>query len=171
MGHIRALKQELEAVGINNNWIPSYEILGTKSKTVKQLREAAADAEGVILATDDDREGEGIAFHICAILKLDPRTTPRIVFHSITPAAIQEAISNPRTINMDMFHAQQTRAMLDMMIGYTLSPVLWKQLNSNGLPLSAGRCQTPALKLVLDRDQEIEAHKAKRSSSRKAGVR
>lgn len=162
MGHIRALKQDLDAVGINDNWTPSYEIMGTKSKTVKQLREIAAGADGVILATDDDREGEGIAFHICSALKLDPRTTPRIVFHSITPTAIQEAINNPRLINMDMFHAQQTRAMLDMMIGYTLSPVLWKQLNSNGLPLSAGRCQTPALKLVLDRDLEIEAHKAKR---------
>ena len=134
----------------------------TKAKTIKDLKEAAAKATEVILATDDDREGEGIAYHICAILKLDPRTTPRIVFHSITKKEIQDAAAKPKTIDLNKFHSQQTRAMLDMMIGYTLSPVLWKQLHSNGLPLSAGRCQTPALKLVLDRDLEIEQHNAKR---------
>lgn len=162
MGHIRALKQDLEAVGINRDWVPQYENMSTKAKTIKDLKEAAAKATEVILATDDDREGEGIAYHICAILKLDPRTTPRIVFHSITKKEIQDAANNPKTIDLNKFHSQQTRAMLDMMIGYTLSPVLWKQLHSNGLPLSAGRCQTPALKLVLDRDLEIEQHNAKR---------
>ena len=163
MGHIRALKQDLDAVGIERNWVPHYEIITKKASTVKQLRATAANAEEVIIATDDDREGEGIAFHICSILKLDPTQTRRIVFHSITKQAIQEAIrpENAKTVDMDKFHAQQTRAMLDMLIGYTLSPVLWKQLNSNGLPLSAGRCQTPALKLVLDRDAEIERHTAK----------
>lgn len=162
MGHIRALKQDLDAVGIKNDWVPQYENMVTKAKTIKDLKEFAKNATEVILATDDDREGEGIAYHICAILKLDPRTCPRIVFHSITKKEIQEAINNPRTIDINKFHSQQTRAMLDMMIGYTLSPVLWKQLNSNGLALSAGRCQTPALKLVLDRDIEIENHKSKR---------
>jgi len=162
MGHIRALKQDLEAVGINRDWVPQYENMSSKAKTIKDLKEKAAVAEQVILATDDDREGEGIAYHICAILKLDPRTTTRIVFHSITKKEIQAALAQPRLIDLNKFHSQQTRAMLDMMIGYTLSPVLWKQLNSNGLALSAGRCQTPALKLVLDRDVEIEAHKAKR---------
>ena len=162
MGHIRALKQDLEAVGISRDWVPQYENMATKAKTIKDLKEAAAKATEVILATDDDREGEGIAYHICAILKLDPRTTPRIVFHSITKKEIQDAAANPKTIDLNKFHSQQTRAMLDMMIGYTLSPVLWKQLHSNGMPLSAGRCQTPALKLVLDRDLEIEKHAAKR---------
>jgi DNA topoisomerase-1 len=162
MGHIRALKQDLSAVGIDNGWKPTYEIIKTKSNTVKQLRDLASSSEEVILATDDDREGEGIAFHICALLKLDPLTTKRIVFHSITKQSIQEAINNPKTIDMHKFQSQQTRAMLDMLIGYTISPVLWKQLQSNGLPLSAGRCQTPALKLVLDRDVEIEKHNAKR---------
>ena len=162
MGHIRALKQDLDAVGIDNGWTPTYEIMPTKAKTVKQLKELAKDASEVILATDDDREGEGIAFHICAILKLNPLITKRIVFHSITKQAVIDAIQNPRFIDMNKFQSQQTRAMLDMLIGYTISPVLWKQLNSNGLPLSAGRCQTPALKLVLDRDLEIEAHNAKR---------
>jgi len=162
MGHIRALKQDLEAVGINNNWVPKYENMATKAKTIRDLKEAAEKATDVILATDDDREGEGIAYHICAILKLDPQTTQRIVFHSITKKEIQDAAANPKTIDLNKFHSQQTRAMLDMMIGYTLSPVLWKQLNSNGLALSAGRCQTPALKLVLDRDVEIENHAAKR---------
>jgi DNA topoisomerase-1 len=162
MGHIRALKQDLDAVGIERGWTPAYEIMPAKAKTVKQLKDLASSAQEVVLATDDDREGEGIAFHICAVLKLNPLTTKRIVFHSITKQAIQEAIQNPKTIDMNKFQSQQTRAMLDMLIGYTISPVLWKQLNSNGLPLSAGRCQTPALKLVLDRDKEIESHNAKR---------
>jgi DNA topoisomerase-1 len=162
MGHIRALKQDLDAVGIERSWAPAYESISTKASTIKQLKAAAADAEEVILATDDDREGEGIAFHICAVLKLNPLTTKRIIFHAITKPAIQKAISEPRLIDMNKFAAQQTRAQLDMLIGYTLSPVLWAQLNANGLPLSAGRCQTPALKLVLDRDKEIETHAAKR---------
>ena len=162
MGHIRALKQDLDAVGIERGWTPAYEIMPAKAKTVKQLKDLASSAQEVVLATDDDREGEGIAFHICAVLKLNPLTTKRIVFHSITKEAIQRAIQNPKTIDMNKFQSQQTRAMLDMLIGYTISPVLWKQLNSNGLPLSAGRCQTPALKLVLDRDKEIESHNAKR---------
>ena len=162
MGHIRALKHDLDAVGIDRNWVPIYDLIESKYKTVAQLRGAAAAADEVILATDDDREGEGIAFHICAILKLDPLTTKRIIFHAITQQEIQQAIQNPRTIDMNKFQSQQTRAMLDMLIGYTISPVLWKQLNSNGLPLSAGRCQTPALKLVLDRDLEIESHAAAR---------
>ena len=162
MGHIRALKQDLDAVGITRNWVPNYESIATKASTIKQLKAAAADVDEVILATDDDREGEGIAYHICATLKLNPKTTKRIIFHAITKPEIQKAISEPRLIDLHKFEAQQTRAQLDMLIGYTLSPVLWAQLNSNGLPLSAGRCQTPALKLVLDRDNAIEAHAAKR---------
>lgn len=162
MGHIRALKQDLEAVGINNDWTPSYEQMQSKATTIKNLKAAASNASNVILATDDDREGEGIAYHICAVLKLNPLTTQRIVFHSITKTAIQDALKAVRTIDIHKFQSQQTRAMLDMLIGYTLSPVLWAQLNANGLPLSAGRCQTPALKLVLDRDIEIEQHSAKR---------
>ena len=162
MGHIRTLKQDLEAVGINNDWSPIYEQMASKASTIKQLKDAATKASNVILATDDDREGEGIAYHICAILKLNPLTTQRIVFHSITKQAIQDALKAVRTIDIHKFQSQQTRAMLDMLIGYTLSPVLWAQLNTNGLPLSAGRCQTPALKLVLDRDDEIEKHAEKR---------
>ena len=162
MGHIRALKQDLTSVGIDNNWTPSYEIIPSKSSTVKQLKTLASSSDEVILATDDDREGEGIAYHICAILKLNPLTTKRIIFHSITKQSLNDAINNPVTIDMHKFQSQQARAMLDMLIGYTISPVLWKQLQSNGLPLSAGRCQTPALKLVLDRDLEIESHNAKR---------
>jgi len=162
MGHIRALKQDLSSVGIENGWKPVYETIATKSKTVKQLKELAEKSDEVILATDDDREGEGIAFHICAVLKLNPLTTKRIIFHSITRQSITEAINNPTLIDMHKFQSQQTRAMLDMLIGYTLSPVLWSQLHSNGQALSAGRCQTPALKLVLDRDIQIETHNAQR---------
>jgi DNA topoisomerase-1 len=158
MGHIRTLKQDLDAVGIETNWTPLYENMSTKATTIKNLKAAAKEATEVIIATDDDREGEGIAYHICSVLRLDPQTNPRIVFHSITKEALQTAINNPKTLDMNKFYSQQTRAMLDMMIGYTISPVLWKQLSSRGL--SAGRCQTPALKLVLDRDVEIETHNA-----------
>ena len=106
MGHIRALKQDLESVGIETNWTPTYENSKTKYDTIKKLKEAAAVAEEVILATDDDREGEGIAFHICAILRLDPLTTKRIIFHAITKQEIQTAINNPKTIDMHKFQSQ-----------------------------------------------------------------
>ncbi len=157
MGHIRALAHSLEAVGIERNWEPLYEDLATKREQIAKLRKAAKDAE-VWLATDDDREGEGIAWHICHILKLKPATTPRIVFHEITKQAIQAAVANPGRLNMNRVHAQQSRAMLDMLVGFTLSPVLWKRVAPK---LSAGRCQTPALRLVVERDAEINTYVAR----------
>ena len=157
MGHIRALAHSLEAVGIERNWEPLYEDLATKREQITKLRKAAKDAE-VWLATDDDREGEGIAWHICHILKLKPATTPRIVFHEITKQAIQAAVANPGRLNMNRVHAQQSRAMLDMLVGFTLSPVLWKRVAPK---LSAGRCQTPALRLVVERDAEINNYVAR----------
>lgn len=157
MGHIRALAHSLDAVGIDRNWEPVYEDLATKKEQIAKLRKAAKDSE-VWLATDDDREGEGIAWHICHILKLKPATTPRIVFHEITKQAIQAAVANPGRLDMNRVNAQQSRAMLDMLVGFTLSPVLWKRVAPK---LSAGRCQTPALRLVVERDAEITNYVAR----------
>ena len=157
MGHIRALKQELDAVGIDRDFAPSYEFMTKeKSKALKALKDAAADAKTVYLAADDDREGEAIAYSVCVYLKLNPTTTPRAVFHEITERAVKAAVASPRLIDMNRVLAQQARAMLDMMIGFTMSPILWKHVARG---LSAGRCQTPALRLVVEREDEIAAFK------------
>jgi len=153
-GHIRALDETLDAVGINTNWTPSYVELSNKTDAIKSLR-AAAKGKKVILATDDDREGEGIAWHVCFILKLNPETTPRIVFHEITKPAILSAVQNPRLLDLHKVNAQQARSMLDLLVGFTISRVLWHRVAPK---LSAGRCQTPALRLVVERDHEVENH-------------
>lgn len=154
MGHIRALEETLDSVGIDRNWEPTYVELSNKKDAISRLRKEAKGAE-VILATDDDREGEGIAWHVCHILKLDPRTTPRIVFHEITKTAIVNAAAHPRLLDMSKVNAQQARAMLDLLVGFTVSKVLWNRVAPK---LSAGRCQSPALRLVVERDQEVESH-------------
>jgi DNA topoisomerase-1 len=156
MGHIRALEEKLDAVGIDREWEPRYEEIGSKRDAIAKLRRESRGAE-VILATDDDREGEGIAWHVCALLRLDPATTPRIVFHEITRPAILAAVAAPRTLDLQKVNAQQARAMLDMLVGFTISKVLWNRVAPK---LSAGRCQTPALRLVVERDAEVENHKA-----------
>jgi len=156
MGHIRALKPALASLSIDAGWEPTYEELGTKRDAIAKLRAAAKGAE-VILASDDDREGEAIAFHVCAILKLNPETTPRIVFHEITKPAILAAVAAPRRLDLHKVNAQQARAMLDMLVGFTISKVLWNRVAPK---LSAGRCQTPALRLVAERDAEVENHRA-----------
>jgi DNA topoisomerase-1 len=161
MGHIRALKEDLEAIGFRNDWEPTYENIASKAKAIASLRQAAKGAE-VYLGSDDDREGESIAFHTCILLGLDPATTPRVVFHEITEKALRDAVAHPRRIDMSKFHAQQSRTMLDLLIGFTLSPCLWRGVGfMKGL--SAGRCQTPALRIIYDRDREIEGHQAKHS--------
>jgi DNA topoisomerase-1 len=156
MGHIRALEETIDSVGISRNWDPKYAELKTKKEAISKLRAAAKGAE-VIIATDDDREGEGIGWHVCFILKKDPATTPRIVFHEITKQAIIHAAAHPKTLDMNKVNAQQARAMLDLLVGFTISRVLWNRVAPK---LSAGRCQTPALRLVVERDQEVENHKA-----------
>ena len=156
MGHIRALEESLDSVGIDRDWEPKYAELSTKKDAIAKLRSAAKGAE-VILATDDDREGEGIAWHVCFILKLNPVTTQRIVFHEITKPAIQAAVAAPRRLDLNKVNAQQARAMLDLLVGFTISKVLWSRVAPR---LSAGRCQTPALRLVAERDAEVENHKA-----------
>lgn len=152
MGHIRALKHELDAVGIHKNFEPSYEFSKTKAKAIKQIKEEAANATEIYLAADDDREGESIAYSVCLLLKLNPATALRSVFHEITETAVKKAIAEPRRLDMNRVHAQQARAMLDMLLGFTLSPLLWKYV---GPALSAGRCQTPALRLVVEREDQI----------------
>jgi DNA topoisomerase-1 len=158
MGHIRALVEKLDSVGIDRGWDPIYEELSTKKDAISKLRKAAKEASEVWLATDDDREGEGIAWHICHILKLNPSTTPRIVFHEITKPAILSAVASPRFLDMNRVNAQQARSMLDLLVGFTISRVLWTRVAPK---LSAGRCQTPALRLVVDRDNEINNHTAR----------
>jgi len=159
MGHIRALDETLDSVGIERDWEPTYVDIGTKKDTIAKLRKAAKGAE-VILATDDDREGEGIAWHVAVLLKLNPATTQRIVFHEITKPAILEAVANPARLSMSKVHAQQARAMLDLLVGFTISRVLWNRVAPK---LSAGRCQTPALRLVVERDVQVDSHVAEAS--------
>lgn len=146
----------------------SYEVIPGKRGAVNELRAEAARAAGVVLASDDDREGEAISYHLCLELNLDPATTPRTVFHEITESAIVAAFESPRRLDMDLVRAQQTRAVLDMMVGFRVSPLLWKYVGYNALEvtatkkkgaenaLSAGRCQIPALRLVADHARERE---------------
>ncbi len=154
-GHIRDLGEGLEAINITSSskqFNPRYTI--TKKKIVTKLRKLAASAEEVIIASDLDREGEAIGFHLAAVLKLPLSSTKRIVFNQITPAAIQHALLHHRTLDKNMFNAQQARRVLDRLIGYSVSPVLWKYVASK---LSAGRCQSPAIGLLCDREDDIAA--------------
>ena len=152
MGHIRKLVEDLKALHIEDGFKPEFEFMSEKSKTIAQLRAAAKDASKVYLASDDDREGEMISYSVALALKLDVQKNPRIVFHEITKTAVLNAIANPRTISMQRVDSQQARAVLDLMVGFTISPLLWSI--SNGL--SAGRCQTPALRLIVEREKEIK---------------
>ena len=138
-GHIRELKD------INKNFKCTYKQIN--AKTIKKMREVIKCADEVILATDDDREGESIAWHICEVFSLNIKTTKRIVFSEITRDALHRAIQNPTTVNMNIVEAQKTRMILDQTVGYNISPTLWKHINRSG-SLSAGRCQTPALRII-----------------------
>lgn len=171
-GHMRALAEKLDAVGIDNNWTPIYEELARQKEKIAKLKKAAKEATEVWIATDDDREGSGIGWHLCHILKLNPATTPRIIFHEITKSALQAAVAAPQRLDMNMVNAQQARAMLDMLVGFTISRCLCKRVAPK---LSAGRCQSPALRLVVDRDTEIANHSARnfwvlRGTLRTSGV-
>ena len=160
MGHIRALEQALDAVGIHRGWEPKYEWIKEKAKAIKQLKEEAKEAAQIYLASDDDREGEAISYAVCQLLRLKPETALRSVFHEITEKAVKHAVAHPRRLDMNRANAQQARAMLDMMIGFTISPLLWKSVAPS---LSAGRCQTPALRLVIEREEGIEQFKSSSS--------
>ncbi len=152
-GHIRDLPKKGMSVDIANNFTPVYEVSSDKKKVVSELKKAAKEADTVWLASDDDREGEAIAWHLAEVLKLDPKTTKRIVFHEITGPAIQAAIQTPRTVDLKLVDAQQARRILDRVVGYELSPVLWKKVRTG---LSAGRVQSVAVRLIVEREREIE---------------
>jgi DNA topoisomerase-1 len=153
-GHIRDLKKGDDAIDVKNNFTPYYEVSPDKKQVVSELKKLAKEAETVWLASDEDREGEAISWHLAETLNLDQNKTKRIVFHEITKPAILKAIENPRVINKNLVDAQQARRILDRLVGFELSPVLWKKIKSN---LSAGRVQSVAVKLIVEREREINA--------------
>ncbi len=153
-GHIADLPSNELGVDVENDFKPKYIVASDKKALVKKLKDLASKAETIWLASDEDREGEAISWHLAEELKLDRKKTKRIVFNSITKSAIQKAIENPREINYDLVNAQQARRVLDRLVGYELSPVLWKKIKPG---LSAGRVQSVAVRLIVEREREIEA--------------
>jgi DNA topoisomerase I len=160
MGHIRDLPKGGGAIDIENNFEPTYEVSPDKKDVIQKLRKLADDAEMVYLASDEDREGEAISWHLKEVLDLNDKKTRRIVFTEITKKAILNAIQSPRSIDIDLVNAQQARRVLDRLVGYELSPILWKKIKTG---LSAGRVQSVAVRLVVEREREISDFKAKSS--------
>lgn len=152
-GHIRDLKKKNFSIDVDNGFEPVYEIPDDKKALVAELKKSAKEAETVWLASDEDREGEAIAWHLFEVLKLKPGNTRRIVFHEITKNAILHAIENPRDIDLNLVDAQQARRVLDRIVGFELSPVLWKKIKP---ALSAGRVQSVAVRLIMERENEIK---------------
>ena len=153
-GHIREIEDGLKSIDVDHEFKTKFAIMSSKQGQVAKLRAAIATADEVILATDDDREGEAIAWHLCQVFNLSVETTKRIIFHEITEPAIKAAVAAPRTIDMSLVHAQQARQILDLIVGYKISPVLWTYVAHTNL--SAGRCQTPALRLIYENYKDIE---------------
>lgn len=153
-GHVRDLERNNAAVDIQNQFTPKYVITPEKQKVVKELKDWVKKVNEVWLATDEDREGEAISWHLCEVLKLDPSKTKRIVFREITAPAIKKAIASPRTVDINLVNAQQARRILDRLVGYELSEILWRKVKGK---LSAGRVQSVAVKLIVDREREIMA--------------
>jgi len=164
IGHIRDMPKKDMGIDLNNNFLPTYAVSGDKRKIVSDLKKSVKAAEKVYLATDEDREGEAIAWHLQQALSL-ANDTPRIVFHEITKSAISNAISNPRTINSDLVDAQQARRIIDRLVGFEISPVLWRKISG---ARSAGRVQSPVVRLVVEREREITAHSPVKSYKVKA---
>jgi DNA topoisomerase-1 len=158
VGHIRSIVKKTQdgtlPIDTKNGYKTVYEVDSDKKKIITGLKKAVKSADSVWLATDEDREGEAIAWHLTEVLKLDPKTTKRIVFHEITKNAIETAIKNPRTIDMDLVRAQQARQILDRLVGFELSPVVWRKVPGGK---SAGRVQSPAVRLLVEREREIES--------------
>ena len=159
-GHIRDLAKKNLGIDIKNNFSPEYEIPKEKAKVVAELRKAAAESKNVWIASDEDREGEAIAWHLVSVLKLNLPTTKRIVFHEITKDALEKAILNPRQVDMNLVNSQQARRILDRIVGFEISPVLWKKVQP---ALSAGRVQSVAVRLIVEREREIIAFKPESS--------
>lgn len=158
-GHIRDLEKDDMGIDIKKNYAPRYIIPEDKQKVVKELKQLTKKSEEVWLATDEDREGEAISWHLCEVLGLDPAKTKRIVFHEITKPAIQDAVKNPRTVDMNLVDAQQARRILDRIVGFEISPVLWRKISMRN-SLSAGRVQSVAVRLIAEREREINAFAA-----------
>jgi len=162
-GHICDLDGGLKGIDIANHFKPTFRTLPKKAKYIKNLRGLIKKSKEVILATDDDREGEAIAWHLCQVFKLPINTTKRIIFHEITKTAIQRAVNHPTHIDMDKVRAQQARQILDIIVGFTISPILLKHISRNSKTgLSAGRCQTPALRLIYDNQKTIDESPGKK---------
>jgi len=159
-GHIRDLKEKEFSIDIENNYAPQYVIPSSKKKTVAELKKVAQSAHQVLLASDEDREGEAIAWHLSEALSLNPDNTQRIVFHEITKNAILHALANPRRINIDLVNAQQARRVLDRIVGFEVSPILWRKVKP---ALSAGRVQSVAVRLIAEREREINQFVAEAS--------
>ncbi len=153
IGHIRGLPSKNGSIDVENNFEPKFEVSSEKKKVVADLRKDVKSAETVWLASDEDREGEAIAWHLAETLKLDPKNTKRIVFNEITKKALDKAVANPGNINQELVEAQQARQALDYLVGFELSPVLWRKV---GPKLSAGRVQSVAVRLIVERERELE---------------
>jgi DNA topoisomerase-1 len=153
-GHIRDLEKDDMGIDVNNHYQPRYKVPDDKERVVRELKQMAKKADEVWLASDEDREGESISWHLAEVLGLDPKVTKRIVFHEITAPAIKKAVENPRRINMDLVNAQQARRVLDRLVGFELSPVLWRKIGMQR-SLSAGRVQSVAVRLIVEREREI----------------
>ncbi|HOK42316.1 MAG TPA: toprim domain-containing protein, partial [Thermoclostridium caenicola] len=153
MGHVRDLPQSHLGVDVKNDFEPMYITMTGKTQLIKSMKEDAAKAEKVYLATDPDREGEAISWHLAHLLKLDGSSALRITFNEITQNAVVNAIKEPRPLNMNLVDAQQARRVLDRIVGYEISPVLWKKVKKG---LSAGRVQSVAMRIICDREKEIE---------------
>ena len=159
-GHIRDLKKSNEAIDTSKGYEPQYEVPKDKAAVVKELKKIAKTVDEVWLATDEDREGEAISWHLCEVLKLDPKEVKRIVFHEITKTAIQDAVENPRHLDLELVYAQQARRILDRLVGFELSPILWRKVKTQ---LSAGRVQSVAVRIIVERERAIEKFQAKSS--------
>lgn len=161
IGHIRSIAKKTKTgtppIDVANGFATTYEVDADKKKTITELKKAVKAAEDVWLATDEDREGEAIAWHLCEVLGLDPTKTKRIVFHEITKPAIEAAVKQPRTVDMQLVQAQQARQILDRLVGFELSPVVWQKVPGGK---SAGRVQSPAVRLLVEREREIDSFEA-----------
>src|SRR5436190_11783240 len=155
-GHIRDLQKAGMGIDLEKGYKPTYIVPDEKMKVVNELKSLAKKSNEVWLATDEDREGEAISWHLCEVLGLDPKKTKRIVFHEITKPAILAAVGNPRTVDMNLVMAQQARRVLDRIVGFELSPVLWRKISMRN-NLSAGRVQSVAVRLIVEREREINA--------------
>jgi DNA topoisomerase I len=154
VGHVRDLLKSQLSVDVENNFEPRYRVPNEKKEIVRELKQLARKNEEVFLATDPDREGESISWHLMEAAEIDPTVARRVTFHEITAPAISEAFAHPRQIDMDLVNAQQARRILDRLVGYSISPILWEKVRSR---LSAGRVQSVALRLIVDRESEIDA--------------